>query len=119
MNRSTRRNMSLLATILVTAGLSVGCRLVALPVVVAVGAVGVVGYSVYQGGESVVTGIGSIGDGEAEEESKGVETVVFSDQALNVECDGSVEAVWQAATRAFQRANFQDLAGNYDLLSGN
>jgi hypothetical protein len=118
MSRKTRRNSSLLVTVLVTAGLSVGCRLVALPVVVAVGAVGAVGYTVYKGGESVVTGVGNLGSDEAEDESAGVETVVYSEEALTIECDGSVEAVWQAATRAFQRANFQELAGNYDLLSG-
>lgn len=112
------RSNSIWITALVTSGISVGCRLVALPVVVAVGTVGAVGYTVYRGGESVVTGVGNLGGGEAEEKSKDAETVVFSGQVLKVDCEGSVEAVWQAATRAFQRANFQHLAGNYDLLSG-
>jgi hypothetical protein len=118
MKRSDCGKWLLLGMVLVMAGLMVGCRLAVWSGAVAVATVGVVGYTVYQGGESVVTGVGDMAGGGGADKSKGGETVVFSGKVLKTECDGTVAEVWQAATSAFRRANFQDLAGNYDLLSG-
>jgi hypothetical protein len=118
MKRRVLRNRFLFGTLLVMAGLSVGCRLVFWTGAAAVGTVGLVGYSVYKGGESVVTGVGNLAGGGSEDKSKGAETVVYSGKVFKTECDGSVEVVWQAATRALRQANLQDVAGNYDALSG-
>lgn len=108
--------MFFIGTILVMAGLSVGCRLVFWTGAVAVGTVGLVGYTVYKGGESVATGVGNVVGGSSKD--KEAETVVYSGKVFKAEYDGSVEQVWMAATQAFRRANFQNLTGNYDLLSG-
>lgn len=80
-----------------------------------VGTAGVVGYSVYEGGESVVTGVGSLAGGGDSKES---ETVVFTGKVLKADCDGTVEQVWLAAATALRQAEFENLAGDYDLLSG-
>lgn len=98
--------------------LSAGCRLMLLTGVVAVGAVGLVGYSVYEGGEYAVTGVGSAAKAGAGAVSKGVGTVFFSGSELRTECPGSVEAVWRAANAAFRRGNLKEVTGNFDLLSG-
>lgn len=116
MNWNNCRNYFLLGMILTVSGLSVSCGIVGTTAAVAVGTVGVVGYSVYEGGESVVTGVGSIGS--SEDASKDSETAEFSGKVLKVECKAGVEETWLAAAHALRKANFQDLAGNYDLLSG-
>ena len=110
--------LSLLVAALVMMGFSVGCSVVGSTTAAAVGTVSIVTYSVYEGGESVVTGVGNIGSGGDEEKPKDTETVVFYGKVLKVECNGSVEEVWLTAVHVLRRANFQELVGNYDLLSG-
>ena len=93
-----------------------GCGLIGTTVAVAVGTVGVVGYSIYEGGESVVEGVSSLGGGG--NDAKEGDTVVYSGKVLKAECHGTVEQVWLASATVLRQANFQGLTGDYDLLSG-
>lgn len=109
------RKLTWLTSVPLLGGLLAGCSIVGWSTAVVVGTAGVVGYSVYEGGESVVTGVGSLAGGG---DSKEGETVVFTGKVLKADCDGTVEQVWLAAATALRQAEFENLAGDYDLLSG-
>ena len=94
-------------------GLLAGCSILGWSTAVVVGTTSVVGYSVYEGGESVVNGVGSIGG-----DSKKGETLVITGKVLKVECPGTVEEVWLAAASVLKQANFENLTGDYDLVTG-
>jgi hypothetical protein len=113
-----RRTLALLAGIPIIGGLLTSCSIVGWTTAVAVGTVGVVGYTVYEGGESVVEGVSSIGSSDSSEGSKS-ETVVFNGKVLKTECHNTtVEEAWLASATALRRAQFKNLAGDYDALSG-
>jgi len=91
-------------------GLMSGCQIIGFGVATIVGAVGLVGYSVYKTGDAVVTGVGKAG--------KATGSVLFFNGDFTTECDGDVSAVWSAASRASQKADFWGIKGSYDALSG-
>jgi hypothetical protein len=109
------RKLTWLTGLPLVGGLLAGCSILGWGTAVVVGTASVVGYSVYEGGESVVTGVGNLAGGGDSKES---ETVVFTGKVLKAECDGTVEEVWLAAATALRQAEFENLAGDYDLLSG-
>jgi len=115
MKSKRNRKFTWLAGLPFLGGLLAGCSILGWSTAVVVGTTSVVGYSVYEGGASVVNGVGSIGRGG---DSKRSETVVITGKVLKVECFGSVEEVWLAAASTLKQANFDNLTGDYDLLSG-
>lgn len=102
--------------LLVVAALAIlpGCRLLVGTTVVAVGAVGLVGYGVYKTGEAAVTGVGSAVSSGA----KGVGSVVFFKGEFKATCDGNVKQVWIASTTVLKANNFTLKSGDCDALSG-
>ncbi len=103
--------------VLAITGLSVGCRLIFWTTAAAVGTVGLVGYSVYKGGESVVTGVGDLAGGD-KSGANTQETVVLSKDELKAECPGGVSDVWRAGTVAFREAKLNNIGGTFDYFSG-
>lgn len=91
-----------------------GCRILAGTTAVAVGAVGLVGYGVYKTGEAAVTGVGSVASRVV---GRG-HSVVFMDGELKASCDGTVEAVWTASSRALRANGFLSVEGSRDALTG-
>ena len=95
--------------------LPTGCRLLVATTGVAVGAVGLAGYSVYKTGEAVATGVGNVVSSGA----KGVGSVVYSGGEFKAVCPGRVEHVWLATATVFKARGFRLVSGNRDALSGN
>jgi len=104
------------AKLLFTAAMSIlpGCRLLVGTVVVAVGAVGLIGYGVYKTGEGAVTGVGYVVSGTTE----GISSLIFSDGEFKTTCDGTVNAVWLASASTMKANGFQVVSGGRDSLSG-
>jgi hypothetical protein len=118
MTSKLSKKLMLLVGIPLIGGLLMSCSIVGWTTAVAVGTVGVVGYTVYEGGESVVDGVSSIGGSDSSEDSKS-ETAVFNGKVLKTECHATtVEEAWLASATALRRAQFKNLAGDYDALSG-
>jgi hypothetical protein len=102
-------------------GLISGCRLVGAAGLVAVGVTGVAGYTVYKTGDLAVTGVRTVTSATGSALSSGVKsvaTVVYRNGDFETQCPGSVAQVWDAASAAFKKANFQNLDGSCDALSG-
>lgn len=91
-----------------------GCRLaantVALGTAVAVGVVGAVGYTVYKGGEAVVSGVGSVGSS--------AKSFVVSDGALKAESAHTIAELFPAARTVLVEAGFKGVVGKQDALDG-
>jgi len=89
-------------------GLLVGTAVVGTAVVV--GTVGAVGYTVYKGGEAVVGGVSAVGSG--------AKSLVVSDGKLETEVDHSIEQLYTAAAAVMKEAEFQNIQGTKDDMSG-
>lgn len=97
-----------------TMGVLSGCRLLMVPVVVAVGAVGLVGYGVYKTGEATVNGVGSV----VSSGSKSDSSLVFVNGEFRAICYGTVNEVWLATGPALEANGFNVVSGNRNALSG-
>lgn|SRR5262245_15658934 len=109
------------AALVSLAGSLAGCGLIAGTAAVAVGTVGVAGYTVYAVGDAAVTGVGraAVAGGDAVVSgSKSAATVVFRDGEFETDYPAGVEEVWNAANTAFKKASFREIRGDRDALSG-
>jgi hypothetical protein len=77
---------------------------------VVVGTVGAVGYTVYKGGEAVVSGVAAVGSG--------AKSLVVSDGTLETEADHSIEQLYCAAQSVMKEADFRNIQGTKDGMSG-
>jgi len=101
--------------ILLALGLAAtGCGLVvgtvAVGTAVVVGTVGAVGYTVYKGGEAVVSGVESVGSS--------AKSLVVSDGNLEAEADYSVPELHDSAQAVMKEIDFRDIQGTRDGMSG-
>jgi hypothetical protein len=103
-----------LMTVLVILGMN-GCMAVvgtvALGTAAVVGTVGLAGYTVYKGGEAVVTTTGNV-------VSKSHKSVVMSRGTLKAECEYSVSALYDAGVLVLKSSGFKNLTGRKDILAG-
>jgi hypothetical protein len=109
-----------------------GCRLIGYTAIAVVGVVGLAGYAVYKTGETAVTGVGKVAKatgsgiskaagataGAFSSGTKSVATVVYKNGEYKTECPMKIESVWVAANTAFQKAEFKNVAGDRDAISG-
>jgi len=98
-----------------------GCQLLVLGVVGVAATVGLAGYAVYKTGEVAVTGVGKAASATGDaisSSSKSVATVVYTDGDFKTEHPHTVRTLWSAAGYALKKANFCDVKGTYDALSG-
>jgi len=98
-----------------------GCQILMLGVVGVAAAVGLTGYVVYKTGEVAVTGVGKAAKATGNaisSGSKSVATVVYADGELKTEFPHDVRTTWSASGYALKKANFADVNGTYDALSG-
>ncbi len=95
-----------------------GCRILILPVALAVGAVGLVGYTVYKCGEAVVTTVGNAGSAVAGGVKNTHKSMVISRGTLKVKVDHTVEEVYVVAEQVMIESKFTSRNGSYDSLKG-
>jgi hypothetical protein len=121
-NWMTIKTARLKALLLVVIAGVCGCRLIAGTVVLAtavvVGTVGLAGYTVYKGGEAVVSGVGSVGSSTKQAVASTNEAIVVSRGTLKAKCKHSVTELYPAAETALWSAGFTGVAGSHDALTG-
>ena len=103
------------------ASLLTGCRVLVYSVAITAGAIGLAGYAVYKTGDAAVTGVGKAAKSTGNALSSGTKsatTVIFANGEFKTEYDQNVLTVWEASSRAFQKARFEDVSGTFDALSG-
>ena len=107
------KTVPLFVILLLTVGIS-GCGLLVGTVIVGtaavVGTVGAAGYTVYKGGEAVVSGVGSVGSS--------AKSLVVSDGTLKAECGYSVVELYDAAQSVLRSSDFTHIKGAKDSLYG-
>lgn len=94
-------------------GLVVGTAVVGTGV--AVGTVGLAGYGVYKGGESVVSSVGSIG-ASSNQSTKHHQSVVASKGVFKTKSNHSIPALYAAAESTLKSSGFYDVRGQIDGL---
>ncbi len=114
LHAAARRPMAQTLLLAAMCGILQGCRLLIGTTVVAVGAVGLVGYGVYKTGEAAVTGVGSVVSSGGDRAS----SVVYVGGDFKTTCPGTVDDVWRASATALKSNGFQLLSGDRDALSG-
>jgi hypothetical protein len=98
-----------------------GCRVLVYSVAITAGAIGLAGYAVYKTGDAAVTGTGKAVKSTGNALSSGTKsatTVIFANGEFKTEYAQDVMTVWEASTRAFQKARFENISGKFDALSG-
>jgi hypothetical protein len=98
-----------------------GCQLITVGVMTVAAAVGLTGYAVYKTGDAAVTGVGKAAHATGEAFSSGTKsgtTVIFSDGEFKTDYPQNLLTVWEAASRAFQTAQFGKIQGTFDAASG-
>ena len=116
-----RANKLATALLFTVAGLASGCRIITAGVVAVAAVVGLAGYVVYKTGDIAVTGVGKAAQATGSAVSSGsksVATVIFSNGELQTEYAHDLRTTWAAASRALSKANFTNVRGTFDALSG-
>jgi len=109
------------AWVIALAGLTSGCRVITVGVVTVAAVVGLAGYAVYKTGDVAVTGVGKAAQATGSAVSSGSKsaaTVIFSNGEFQTEYAHDIRLAWAAASRALHLANFSDIRGSFDALSG-
>ena len=109
------------ALLLALTSLTSGCRIVAAGAVTVAAAIGLAGYVVYKTGDVAVTGVGKAAKATGSAVSSGsksVTTVVFSNGEFKTEYAQDLRTTWGAASTACLKANFGNVRGTFDALSG-
>lgn len=103
------------------ASLISGCKIITAGVVAVAAVVGLAGYVVYKTGDVAVTGVGkaarATGDAVSSG-SKSMATIIFANGELKTDSVQDVRTVWTASSLAFRKANFSEIQGTFDALSG-
>lgn len=112
-----------LLTIVLTATVLLGsCRLIvgtaAVTTAAVVGTVGLVGYSVYKGGEWVVKGVASVGSSTGKAVSNKRKQIVISRGTLKAKAEHTVPELYAATERVLQGSGFTGISGARDALFG-
>lgn len=105
----------------VAVSLLTGCQIIALSVATVAAAVGLAGYAVYKTGEAAVTGVGKAAKATGNMFSSGAKsatTVIYANGDFKTEINQDVPTLWNASSRALQKARFDNVRGSYDALSG-
>ena len=117
MKHTTTLTSSILIALLVT----IGCRAIVGTAVVGtavvVGTAGLAGYTVYKGGEAVVSTVGSVGASTKNTVQKKHKSVVVSRGTFKTQCDYSVEKLYPVAKRVLIDAGFKELKGKHDAMA--
>ena len=109
------------ALLLALTSLTSGCRIIAAGAVTVAAAIGLAGYVVYKTGDVAVTGVGKAAKATGSAVSSGsksVATVVFSNGEFKTEFAHDLRTTWGAANSACRKANFGNVGGTFDALSG-
>ncbi|MBN4074083.1 DUF3568 family protein [bacterium AH-315-E10] len=110
-------SMLLLVSVIVN-----GCRAVtgALVVgtVIVVGAAGVVGYTVYEGGKTVIVTVVNVGSAMKKDITNTHQTIVISRGTLKADCNYTVQELYNASRIVFKKNGFKRITGKYDALTG-
>jgi hypothetical protein len=110
------------ASMLLAALLLSGCRILVNTAVigtaVVVGTVGLVGYTVYKGGEAVVTTVGSVGSSATGAVKGHQESVTVSRGTFTTACKYAITDLNPAAELVLKRAGFKGVIGAQDALAG-
>jgi hypothetical protein len=111
------RRTVMLSMIVLLMGLS-GCQLIYGTAALGVGAVGLAGYTVYKGGEAVVSTVGSVGTSAKAAAQRKHNEVVISRGTLRAKCEHGVADLYLAAKTVFGETGFTDIVGRQDGLQG-
>ena len=95
-----------------------GCGVLVVGTAAVVGTAGLAGYTVYKGGEAVVSTVGSVGSSAKESVQRMYGTVVVSQGTLKAKCKYTIAELYPATKIAFNEAGFDDIAGRQDALAG-
>jgi hypothetical protein len=103
------RSISWITILLLALG-TTGCGILLVSTAAVVGVVGVAGYTVYKGGEAVVSGVESVGSS--------AKSLVVSDGVLKAKCDYPVDDLYAASSDVLREAGFTITGGAHDSLAG-
>lgn len=95
-----------------------GCRLIYVPVALTLGAVGLTGYTVYKGGEAVVTAVGDAGSATTGAVKSKQQSMVVSRGTLEVKCPYPIARIYPVAEEVFRESGLTGIKGSHDALAG-